>query len=342
MPLAHTDIESWKRMVLRSMPLPAWLSVDAPGVDVVLSSRARLMRNLKGFKFPHTAGKAELESIERDIRQATKSLSSEFEAFRNISNAEREYLVGCRLVSPDFEWAQPGRSVLIDKARSIGIMINEEDHLRVQALTAGWSVEAADNAARSCVDSLEKHLDFARSPWYGWLSASPFNAGEGRRLSVMLHLIGLAQAKKLPVVLSALTEGKITARGLFGESSRAIGAFVQVSLVNGDRSQIIGAVDYLVNAEREARALLGQEAIEIRARQAVEFAVASSTMALADALRILGWVRWASAAGVPGFPDSVRSVDMMLTRLELRGDSQDPKAAQYRADFLRKALESKS
>ncbi len=327
-------------MVLRSMPPPAWLGIDAPSADVVLSSRARLMRNLQGFKFPHTALPTELESIEKQIREAARATGIEFEIFRQISNAEREYLVGCRLVSTDFEWFQPGRSVLIDKARSLGVMINEEDHLRIQALTPGWSVESADAAARSCVEALGKNLEFARSPHYGWLSASPFNAGEGRRLSVMLHLIGLAQAKRLPTVLAALTQEGITARGLFGESSRAVGAFVQVSLVNGDRSEIIGAVDYLVSAEREARSHLERSSIEARAQQAVEFAIASSTLSLGDALRILGWIRWAAAAQIEGFPKSVRSVDLLLTTLELRGDAQEPKAPQYRAEYLRRALEA--
>lgn len=326
-------------MVLRAMPPPAWLGVDAPSSDVVLSSRARYMRNVRGFRFPNTASTEELVEVERLIVHANKESGLNLEPFRQISNAEREYLVGCRLVSPDYEWSEPGRSVLIDGPRSLSLMVNEEDHLRVQALTAGWSIDAADATARSCVKALGKHVEFAESPIYGWLSASPFNAGKGRRLSAMLHLIGLAQAKRLPVVLSALTSKGITARGLFGESSRAVGAFLQVSLVNGDQSEFAGAVEYLVSAEREARLLIGRETIEVRARQAVEFACASTTLPLSDALRVIGWIRWAAAASIEGFPQSARSVDLMLTSLELRGDSQTMAAARSRADFLRQALD---
>ncbi len=339
MPPARSNLESWKRMVLRSMPAPAWLGVDAPAVDVVLSTRARFMRNLRGLKFPITASRLELESIEKDVREAAIRTGIDFEVFRNISNAEREYLVGCRLVSPDFEWAESGRSLLLDRPRALSVMVNEEDHLRLQALTAGWSVDTAEMAARTCLEEMSKELEFAYSPRFGWLSASPFNAGDGRRLSVMLHLIGLAQAKRLPSVLAALTAKGITARGLFGESSRAIGAFVQVSLVNGDRAEFVGAVEYLITAEREARGNLGRGVLQERANQAVEFAISSSTLTLADALRILGWIRWASSAGIEDFPAGARAVDLMLTSLELRGDAQEAKAPQYRAEFLRRALE---
>src|SRR5688572_261360 len=95
--------ESWKRMVLRSMPPPAWLSQDAPHGDIVLSSRSRIMRNLRGYRFSHHASREELIEIQRLVSKAYSPASeSGFEIFKNLSFAERDYLVGCRLVSPDF------------------------------------------------------------------------------------------------------------------------------------------------------------------------------------------------------------------------------------------------
>ena len=129
------DSEAWKKMVLRSMPKPAWLSDDAPHGDVVLSSRTRVMRNLRSHRFPNRANESELMQIMQAILDAAKSVQSQLEIYKGLTNAERDYLVGCRLVSPDFEWTLPGRAFLVDADRSISLMVNEEDHLRIQALT---------------------------------------------------------------------------------------------------------------------------------------------------------------------------------------------------------------
>lgn len=340
MAVSGRDAESWKRMVLRSLPAPYWLSADAPQGDIVLSTRVRVMRNLRGHRFPHAADDEELRRIERKILNAADAAPIDFEVLRQISNAEREYLVGCRLVSHDFPWSQPGRALLLDGPRALSLMVNEEDHLRLQALTPGWSLPHGEDFCRSGLSALEQNVEFAHSPAFGFLAASPFNTGGGRRLSAMLHLIALAHAKRLPSVLKAVTERGMQARGLFGESSRAIGAFVQISTTGGDRIAYLGAVEYLLQSEREARASFDLEELKKRADQAVTFAVAASSLSLADALRILGWIRWAASAGLPGFPDSPRMVDTWLTTLELRGANQEPKAANLRADFLRRALEA--
>lgn len=325
-------------MVLRSMPKPAWLSEDAPQVDVVLSSRTRLMRNLQGHCFPNKAESQELQEVMRKILRAERDAQLGFEAYKALTNAERDYLVGCRLVSPDFEWTLPGRALLIDEHRAMSLMINEEDHLRIQALSAGWSVPASDALATACLDALEARLSFAWSPTFGFLSASPFNSGVGRRQSAMFHLIGLAQARRLPSVLKALSSRKIVVRGLFGEASRAIGAFVQVSVLGGTREDFVGACDYLINEERDARRVVDRDALHEKASRARDFVLSSRTVTLADALRVLAWVRWASSAGVPGFDFSARAVDSALTTLEIRSTVVEEDAARERSDSLKAIL----
>src|SRR5579862_9374827 len=178
---ALNEAEAWKRMVLRAMPQPAWLSLDAPQVDVVLSTRARIMRNLRGHRFTNAAGPQELVLISREILAAAELLG--LEAFRQISNAEREYLVACRLASPHFDWTAQGRALLVNAERSLSLMIHEEDHLRLQAVTAGWSPGTASSLAKGCLNGLQDKLEFAFSPHFGFLSASPYNSGRGRRLS---------------------------------------------------------------------------------------------------------------------------------------------------------------
>ncbi len=336
---ATSSSESWREMVLRAMPPPAWLSSDAPQGDVVLSSRARVMRNLRGHRFPHHASDEELRVVLEKVVSAAQGGEDAFSVQRRVTQAERDYLVGSRLASHDFHWNEPGRALLLDEERSRCVMVNEEDHLRVQCLSAGWSIEVADARVRGVLENLGSNLDFAWTPEFGFLSASPFNAGEGRRLSAMLHLIGLAQGKRLPSVLKALSSRGLAARGLFGEASRAVGAFVQVSISTGTRVEFVGACEYLLREERDARAEIGRGILEERARQAVDFAVASRSIGLADALRVLAWVRWASSAEIQGFPESPREVDRWLTMLEVRGNSDAEAAARERAAFLRNRVE---
>ncbi len=333
------NAEAWKRMVLRSMPPPAWLDQDAPHADVVLSTRSRFLRNLVGHKFPHKADPEELQGILKKIIHSVKDSRIDFSIHRHISNAEREYLVGCRLASPDFPWSQPGRALLLDEDRRLSVMINEEDHLRVQGLTAGWSAETAQITAINGLSELGKHLDFAWSPTFGYLAASPYNAGRGHRLSAMFHLIGLAHSKRLPSVLKALAGQGIVARGLFGESSRAVGAFVQVSIVSGSLVEFVGAAEYLLKEEREARRTLPRPMLIQRAMQVRDFALGSRKLSLPDAMRVFAFARWAAYAELDGFQIHPREIDANLTHLELQTPADEDKAGRLRADFVRAMLE---
>src|SRR5579872_1181420 len=149
--MRHTvnEADSWRSMVLQSMPTVAWLGPDAPNSDVVLSSRCRLMRNLVGHRFPHAAPPDELIEIEGTVLDAVRRSEIPLERLRGITIAERDYLVGCRLVSPDFAWQSTGRALLLDKPRMVSLMINEEDHIRLQAITGGWAVDKARTSAQT-------------------------------------------------------------------------------------------------------------------------------------------------------------------------------------------------
>lgn len=323
-------------MVLRSLPTPAWLAPDAPESDVVLSTRARALRNLRGYRFPHAASKAELLQIQERIQAAA---GSRFEVLRQETWAERAYLLGCRMISPEFQWSEPGRTLLMSKDRSVATMVNEEDHLRMQSLLPGWSFDSASRLLDQSLSVLGQLLEFAQSEEYGYLAASPFNAGPGIRLSAMCHLIGLANAKRLASAMRALAGQGIVVRGLFGESSRAIGAFVQVSITRYLPSEFVGAMDYIIREEREARASLSKESVEKKVFQARDFAISSRSISLADALRVLAWVRLGSSLGIKGMPMSPRTVDAWLTMMELRSPMDEQRAAADRANWLRSVLD---
>ena len=325
-------------MVMSSSRPPAWLAADAPNGDVVLSTRYRLARNLVGFRFVHAATDADLRHTMELVLAAERGAELGFEVYKGLTHAERDHLVATRLVSADYEWTLPGRALLLASDRMVSVMINEEDHLRVQALVAGWNPDSAEAAARRCVDRLGGSLDYAFSPEWGFLTASPPNLGEGKRHSAMLHLIGLAGTERLPRIMVALGEEGIAVRGLFGEASRAVGAFAQVSATGGSAQLFRGAVEYLVREEREARASIGASYLLERAEQARDYAIGSRKLGLGDALRVLGWLRWSAVERSERTSYGPRDVDSALATLEIRGGMAEEEASRGRADRIRRLL----
>lgn len=326
------------RLVLRAMPPPAWLAPDAPDADVVASARARIARNLTGYRFPHHASPEELREVARRVAEVGESMG--LEVVRSMTPAERDYWIGARLISPVFRHRAPGRVVLMDAARLLSVMVNEEDHLRIQAVTAGWSVGTAFRAAEAAEAEFARRLGFAHAPPWGFLTASPFNAGTGRRISALFHLIGLAFTGRLRGVLRALRARGLTARGLFGEASRPSGAFFQISTTDGSLEDLIGAGSYLMEEERKARREVGRDALRERTLAVVRGAVSSPALSWEDALWVLAWVRWAACAEVLEPPVLFRDVDAWVAELEIRGSRDLRTVNRHRAAFLRSKLET--
>lgn len=325
-------------MVLGSAPLPAWLGPDAPDGDVVISSRARFARNLSGHRFPCCAQASELLQVESKVTAAAISTGLGLIPQRPDAPDERGYLIASHLLSPDFRCYEPGRTLLLDPSRAVSVMVNEEDHLRIQSLTAGWTPKTAFALSKAVLSRLQKHLEFAMCPNLGALTASPSNLGSGQRVSAMFHLVALAHLKQLDPVLAALGDRRVVARGLFGEPSRAIGAFFQVSSTSASLAEFMGAGSYLIREERRARSSVSRRELGEHALAAADFAVRSQTLSLADALRVLAWVRWASAAGIDGFPDSYRTVDRWLAEIDLSLGDSGAGAGRRRAQIFREWL----
>lgn len=331
------DRESWRTMVLRSMQTPHWLSSDGPEIDVVISSRVRFARNIQGHRFPNHCSADESWIIARKIEEASRPLK--LDRFQKMSLAEKEYMLGARLASPEFLELAEGRVLLLNQTRSLSIMVNEEDHLRLQVLTPGWSIESGYDEAREVMAVLQKSLTWSKAAPWGYLTASPYNIGPAARLSAMFHLIALAHLKRMGPVIQALTSTGLVVRGLFGESSRAVGAFFQVSATRGEMAPYVGSAAYLLRLEREARAEIGRTELQRLVTEAVAFAVEQKELPLHDALRVLAWVRFAAASSLPFAPTSVREVDDLLTTLEVQAPADPKQASQTRAHTLRPFLE---
>jgi len=259
-------------------PHSRWMEEGGAEGDVVVSSRVRLARNLSAYPFPHRMSREQAEEVVHAVRLAadrpeTVAKVGRLEVTRlaELTGTERRVLVEKHLVSPDFLKGDPtAKAVVLRPDEVLSIMVNEEDHLRLQCLLPGLALDECWEVANRADDALEATLDFAFSEDFGYLTACPTNVGTGLRASVMLHLPGLVGGRMLEDVVSGLGKLGLTVRGLYGEGTRAAGDLFQVSnqITLGRREEdLIGnlkaLVRRLVNQEREARRTLYQKEREL-------------------------------------------------------------------------------
>ncbi len=224
-------------MSLRQMTEHAgeWLRGAGPHSDVVISSRVRYARNLAGFPFVNRASRRQRhEVLERAQAQIMSKRLSENVLWVYLPDSpalDRQLLVERHLISRQFAGAEDDvpRAVAIDPDETFAVMVNEEDHLRVQVLRSGMQLSEAFDQIERIDDVLEERLDYAFSRRFGYLTACPTNVGTGVRISVMLHLPALNLVGEIDKVKRAARDMNLAVRGLFGEGSEAMGHLYQVS-----------------------------------------------------------------------------------------------------------------
>jgi protein arginine kinase len=200
---------------------------------IVLMTRVRLARNLAGRPFPgwaRPAQRAEVLQLCRDaLVEATAMKRSVSVAVNELSDLEKQILVERHLISRELSGSEPGSGVVINRDQTVSVMINEEDHLRIQVLRSGLQLKKAWNAIDDLDSALEQRLDFAYSPTLGYLTACPTNLGTGLRASAMMHLPALVIGGQMEKVVRAVNQLGMVVRGLFGEGSDASGSIFQIS-----------------------------------------------------------------------------------------------------------------
>jgi protein arginine kinase len=200
---------------------------------IVLMTRVRLARNLAGYSFPGWAKPAAREQILDVCRTAVTAAPQMKRSFNltinELSDLEKQILVERHLISRELSGAKAGAGVVISKDQAFSIMMNEEDHLRIQVLRSGFQLKKAWNAINDLDTALEEHLDFAFSPTLGYLTACPTNLGTGMRASAMMHLPALVISNQMEKVVRAVNQLGMVVRGLFGEGSDASGSIFQIS-----------------------------------------------------------------------------------------------------------------
>lgn len=220
-------------------PLSSWLRSTDPIGDIhshiVLSSRIRLARNFKGLQFTNRSHEASLKEVETLMRGVLGTLkAADGREYSNISldklsDIEREILVEKHLMSPQMGQKLPYRSLVVANDASVAIMVNEEDHIRIQTMEPGLRLQEALDHALTIDDAIESKCDYAFNERYGYLTACPTNVGTGMRASVMLHLPALAMTGRINRLIRSITQLGYSVRGLYGEGSQALGNIYQIS-----------------------------------------------------------------------------------------------------------------
>lgn len=282
-----------------------WLRATGPESDIVISSRIRLARNLAAFPFTNRASphqKSEIDGLLRDrIGKLDVDPKLSYFSLSGLSPLDRQLLVERQLVSRELATTEGPRGVAVSAHENISLMVNEEDHLRLQVMRSGFALDEAWQEIDRIDDAVEQKVSYAFSEDFGYLTACPTNVGTGMRASVMLHLPVLQMTKHIEKVFRALQKINLAVRGLYGEGSRASGDFYQISnqVTLGKSETTILAeirevIPQIITYERQARATMVREtrqALQDRVSRAYGTLCSATMMTSEETMDLLSSVR---------------------------------------------------
>ncbi|WP_395752257.1 protein arginine kinase [Prosthecobacter sp.] len=337
-----------------------WMKGTGPHSDVVMTSRVRLARNLRGYPFPgFSQERQRIELLERArpvVEELPEMRDGYSEDYTDLSKIRKQVLVERHLVSREHAARSSGCAVVVDRKQSISIMINEEDHFRIQGIRPGLNLSSAFEAVDRVDSELEGALPYAFDPKLGYLTACPTNLGTGMRASVMLHLPALVLTEQINPVIKAIGKIGLAVRGLYGEGTEALGNLFQISNQHtlGEAepeiiAQIEKVIEGVVRSEMTARAKLKEDhQTMLRDQVGRAFAILRYAHILTskEALNLLSMLRLGADLDLIGNCD--RSlIDMLLLEIqpahlqlnaarELSPEERDS----MRADLTRARLQS--
>ena len=337
-----------------------WLRGGGPAGEVVISSRVRLARNLAGLPFLGRSTRSHQRELEQRLwlEILDSGVLGEGGFYVDVNAAgqlDRELLVERHLISRHHADDDCPRGVAISADETVAIMVNEEDHIRMQVFRSGQQLDAAAARINAIDDKLDERLDFAFHGRYGYLTACPTNVGTGLRVSVMLHLPGLTLSGAIDKALRAAGDMHLAIRGLHGEGTAAMGDFFQLSnqtTLGKTEQQIIeeftdevlpSFIDYELSA-RDGLTRSQQAVIDDRIFRALAALKAARVMSTREMMSLLSMVRLGVNIGkIDGVSlDTVNDLFLLaqpahLQKILGRTMSPDQRAA-VRADYIHKRL----
>ena len=244
-----------------------WLKGTGPHSEIVMSSRVRLARNLAKKPFPNKAPKKVLDEILEAAHAAMNQINyfkgTAFYKISELDNVDRKFLIERHLMSHEHATNPDGKALVVSKEEVLSVMLNEEDHLRIQVMQSGLNLDETWRIISSIDEELSQKLQFAYFTDWGYLTACPTNTGTAMRGSVMLHLPALVMTKQISKVLNAISKLNFASRGFYGEGTQASGNFYQISnqVSMGHSEQdviqnIRGLICQVIEQEEQARQAL--------------------------------------------------------------------------------------
>lgn len=208
-----------------------WYKEQGPKSDMIISTRVRIARNLADFPFAAKLSEEDAEKIINLVWEALKPIANDFSLIKihKLSPVKQQALIEKHLISPDLTGGNFPRAAIINRDESVSIMVNEEDHIRIQCLYPGFQPDEAWNMASKIDDLLGETLNYAFHEKFGFLTSCPTNTGTGLRVSAMVHLPAIAVSGRMTGLLSQAVKSGMTVRGLYGEGTDAQGNFYQIS-----------------------------------------------------------------------------------------------------------------
>ena len=337
-----------------------WLSGSGPHAELVLSTRVRLARNLATVPFTHRARDEQLQGVLSSVANAAERSA----AFRGglllrmteMSAPERQILVERHMVSHELGDGSRPRGLMIAPDQRLSLMINEEDHIRLQAMTSGFQLAEAWTLADAADDELDPSLDFAFSEEIGYLTSCPTNAGTGLRASVLVHLPALVLLDQIQKVLKSIMQVGLNVRGFYGEHSEVMGNLFQISnqttLGRSERESIDTlerVARQILEHEERAREQMMRDAriqVEDKVWRAYGNLRYCRSIHAGDVINLCSAVRLGVALGLPGLC-SLQVVNELLVltqpaHLQRRygGELTPPERNVYRAQLVRERLDA--
>ncbi|GIW97617.1 MAG: protein-arginine kinase [Pirellulaceae bacterium] len=295
-----------------------WLRGTGPESDIVISTRIRLARNLADYPFVRKASDEEKVQIVKMLRARVATLPSWSRAVfldvDQLDELDRQFLVERQLMSRELADGEGDRAVVFDPHERFSLMINEEDHLRLQVIHSGLDLESAWSEIDTLDSELESKVNYAFHDRFGYLTACPTNVGTGLRVSVMMHLPALVITREIEKVFRSMHKINVAVRGLYGEGSQYMGDFYQISnqVTLGRTEEVLmdtvrEIVPRIIEYERRARMFLlkeGEQDLHDEVSRAFGILCTAKKISSEETLHYLSKVRLGINLGL------IRSVDV--------------------------------
>ena len=339
----------------------SWLK-DSRGKDsdVVISSRIRLARNFEKYFYSTKIEQEQERELINSIKSKIEALNEEekltFINTIDLTNLEKRALIERHVISP-FLMSKNNTAFVLSEDESKSIMINEEDHIRIQVLKSGMDLYSALEEANKIDDSVEKHFNYAFDEQYGYLTSCPSNVGTGMRASYMIHLPSLESAGKIKYITEAISKFGLTLRGIYGEGTKPEAAIYQISnqiTLGYTEEEIIdnleGVVNQVIEQERRARyGILKSRKIELEDIVFRSYGILSNARLLStsEAMELLSDLKIGVESEVIKFDKSVFNIYELMIKIQpasmqkiIQRELTEEEIKIERANYIRKYLPS--